>query len=145
MSKQWNPLQDLMLLQDRMNRLFEDVTERRTRDAGDDLETADWYPAADVYERTEEYLIAVDLPGIDRSALKIDIDEDRLVIKGKRPVMENGPNRPQRPTGTFLKAFKVPGSVDKNQINAQYKDGVLEVRLPKLKEQKAKRITINVS
>ena len=147
MSKQWNPLQDLMLLQDRMNRLFEDLTERRTRgaDQTDDVETADWYPVADVYDRTEEYLIAVDVPGIDRSALEINLDEERLVIKGKRPATENGPNRPQRPTGTFLKTFNMPASVDKKEINAQYKDGVLEVRLPKLKEQKAKRIKINVS
>ena len=137
-----------MLLQDRMNRLFEDLTERRTRsaaDATDDVETADWYPFADIYDRAEDYMIAVDLPGIDRSALEINIDEDRLVIKGKRPTLDNGTNRPQRPTGTFLKTFNVPGSVDKNQINAQYKDGVLEVRLPKLKEQKAKRIKINVA
>lgn len=136
-----------MLLQDRMNRLFEDLTERRAREAdqSDEVETADWYPAADVYDRTEGYLIAVDVPGIDRSALEINLDEERLVIKGKRADMENGPNQPQRPTGTFLKTFNVPASVDKKEINAQYKDGVLEVRLPKLKEQKAKRIKINVS
>ena len=53
MSKQWNPLQDLIVLQDRMNRLFEDTTERRARvaaKAGDEIERADWNPAADIYE-----------------------------------------------------------------------------------------------
>ena len=53
MSQQWNPLQDLMVLQDRMNRLFEDATQRRTQTdggAGDEFERADWTPAADIYE-----------------------------------------------------------------------------------------------
>ena len=151
MAKQWNPLQDLMLLQDRMNRLFEDATERRARvgldstDSTDDVETVDWYPAADVYDRGEEYLIAVDLPGIDRSALEIDLDDnDRLVIKGTR-AGDSDPVKSQRPMGSFLRTFNVPASVEQKQIKAQYKDGVLEVRLPKLKEQKAKRIEIKVS
>ena len=136
-----------MLLQDRMNRLFEDATERRTRvatDPGDDVETADWYPAADVYDRNEEYLIEVDLPGIDRSALEINIDDDRLVIKGTR-ASGGEPVKSQRPMGSFLRTFNVPASVDQKQIKAQYKDGVLEIRLPKQKEQKAKRIEIKVS
>ena len=148
MAKQWNPLQDLMLLQDRMNRLFEDATERRTRvatDPGDDVETADWYPAADVYDRDEEYSIALDLPGIDRSALEINVNNDRLVIKGTRAGAGDGPAKSQRPMGSFLRTFNVPASVDQKQIKAQYKDGVLEVRLPKLKEQKAKRFEIKVS
>jgi HSP20 family protein len=147
-ANQWNPLQDLMLLQDRMNRLFEDATERRTRavaDPGDDVETADWYPAADVYDRDEEYLIALDLPGIDRSALEINIDDDRLVIKGTRAGANKEPVRSQRPMGSFLRTFNVPASVDRKQIKAEYKDGVLEVRLPKLREQKAQRIEIKVS
>jgi HSP20 family protein len=137
-----------MLLQDRMNRLFEDATERRTRvetEAGNDFETADWYPSADIYDGDEEYLIAVDLPGIDRSALEINIDDDRLAIKGTREPGNNSPTQPQRPMGRFLRTFSVPGSVDQEHIQAKYKDGVLEVRLPKRKEQKAKRIEIKVS
>lgn len=131
-----------------MNRLFEDATQRRTRvatDPGDDVETADWYPAADVYDRDGEYLIEVDLPGIDCSALEINIDNDRLVIKGTRAGDTGEPVKSQRPMGSFLRTFNVPVSVDQNQIKAQYKDGVLEVRLPKQKEQKAKRIEIKVT
>lgn len=148
MSKQWNPLQDLMLLQDRMNRLFEDATERRARvdaETSDDIETAEWYPAADVYDHDGEYLIAVDLPGIDRSALEITIDDNRLTIKGTRAVTETSTSRTERPTGRFLRKFSVPGSVDQKSIHAAYKDGVLEVRLPKRKEEMAKRIEIKVS
>jgi HSP20 family protein len=147
-SKQWNPLQDLMLLQDRMNRLFEDATERRTRvdaETKEDLETAEWYPTADVYDRQGEYLIAVDLPGIDRSALEITIDDNQLTIKGMRTIAETSPTRTERPSGPFLRTFSVPGSVDQKNVHAAYKDGVLELRLPKREEEMAKRIEIKVS
>ena len=148
MSKQWNPLQDLMLLQDRMNRLFEDATERRARvdsETTDDVETAEWYPLADVYDQNEEYLIAVDLPGIDRSVLEITIDDNRLTIKGTRVLGETLTARTERPSGRFLRRFRVPGSVAQKEIRAAYKDGVLEVRLPKRMEEAPKRIEIKVS
>jgi len=67
MSQQWNPLQDLMVLQDRMNRLFEDATQRRSQ-PDDEFERADWTPASDIEERESGYVIALDLPGIDRNA-----------------------------------------------------------------------------
>jgi HSP20 family protein len=147
MSQQWNPLQDLVVLQDRMNRLFEDATQRRNRadaGAGDEFERADWTPAADIYETESGYVIAMDLPGIDRQALEIDVDENRLVVKGTRGIDEPKQHRAERPRGKFLRTFSVPGSVDQGKIAAEYKDGVLQIRLPKLGEQKPKKINIKV-
>lgn len=148
MSQQWNPLQDLMLLQDRMNRLFEDATQRRTQtdtQAGDEFERADWTPAADIYETESGYLIEIDLPGVDREALEIDLDENRLVVKGTRVADEPKPHRTERPRGRFLRTFSIPGSVNQGNIAAEYKDGVLQIRLPKRNEQKAQKIDIKVS
>ena len=148
MSQQWNPLQDLMVLQDRMNRLFEDATQRRTQadaDSGDEFERADWTPASDIYEKDSEYLIAIDLPGIDRGALQIDVDDNRLIVKGARVIDEPKQHRTERPRGKFLRTFSVPGSVDQGKIGAEYKDGVLQIRLPKRGEQKAKKIDIKIS
>ncbi len=147
MSQQWNPLQDLVILQDRMNRLFEDATQRRSRadaDAGDEFERADWTPAADIYETESGYLIAMDLPGIDRQALEIDVDENRLLVKGTRPIDEPKQHRAERPRGKFLRTFSVPASVEQGKIAAEYKDGVLQIRLPKRSEQKTKRIDIKI-
>jgi HSP20 family protein len=145
MSQQWNPLQDLMVLQDRMNRLFEDATQRRARtDAGDEFERADWTPPADIYETESGYTIAIDLPGIARDAVEIDVDENRLMVKGNRVVEPTG-QRAERPRGKFLRSFSIPGSVDLGRIGADYKDGVLQIRLPKRKEQKAQKIAIKVS
>ena len=143
---QWNPLHDLLSLQDRMNRLFEDATQRRATDADirDELERADWYPAADVHEADDEYTVSVDLPGIDRSTLDIGVDDNRLTIKGHRPAPETQSHSSECPSGTFIRSFGMPNSVDQANIKADYKDGVLRVHLPKVKEQKAKRVQIKV-
>jgi HSP20 family protein len=148
MSQQWNPLQDLMFLQDRMNRLFEDATDKRARqdaNARDDFERADWTPAADIYETEGGYQIVIDLPGVGRDAVEIDLDDNRLLIKGTRAVDESAKQRTERPFGKFIRSFTVPGSVDPNQIGAEYKDGVLFVRLPKRKEPKSQRVAIKIS
>jgi HSP20 family protein len=145
MAQQWNPLQDLMVLQDRMNRLFEDATQRRANSDGDDeIERADWTPAADIYETESGYAIAIDLPGISRDAVEIDVDDNRLIVKGTRNV-EQSKHRNERPRGKFARSFSIPGSVDQGGIGADYKDGVLQIRLPKRQEQKAQKITIKVS
>jgi HSP20 family protein len=147
MSQQWNPLQDLMVLQDRMNRLFEDATQRRGQSGGgeDEFERADWTPAADIYETETGFLIALDLPGIKRDVLQIDIDDNRLIVKGVRVVEESRTRRSERPRGKFLRTFAVPASIDQGQIAAEYKDGVLQIRLPKRAEQKAQKIEVKIS
>ncbi|HKV34443.1 MAG TPA: Hsp20/alpha crystallin family protein [Pyrinomonadaceae bacterium] len=146
MSQQWNPLQDLMVLQDRMNRLFEDATQRRGQTNNEDeLERADWTPAADIYETETGFMIALDLPGIKRDALEIDIDDNRLVVKGVRVVDDTRTRRSERPRGKFLRTFAVPASIDQAKIGAEYKDGVLQIRLPKRTEQKAQKIEVKIS
>jgi HSP20 family protein len=146
MSQHWNPLQDLLVLQDRMNRLFEDATQRRTRDDSDSngFERGDWTPDADVYEAEGSYVIAMDVPGISREELEIEVDENRLVVKGMREIEETKQHRTERPQGRFVRTFTVPGSVDQSKIAAEYKDGVLQITLPKRNEPKAQRVEIKV-
>ena len=144
---QWNPLHDLVSLQDRMNRLFEDASQRRAveSEASDEVEGADWYPAADVFENESEYTVAVDLPGIDRATLDISVDDNRLAIRGTKPGLGTTQHRVECPRGKFLRTFSVPASVDQNDIKAEYKDGVLQVHLPKRPERKSQRVEIKVS
>lgn len=144
---QWNPLHDLVSLQDRMNRLFEDASQRRAGEADirDDLERADWHPAADVYEDETEYTVAVDIPGIDRATLDISVDDNRLTIKGTRRETSMTQHRGECPRGNFLRSFSIPASVDHTDIKADYKDGVLHVHLPKRPERKARRVEIKIS
>ena len=150
MSKHWNPLHDLMLLQDRMNRLFEDATERRARaEDRDEIDSADWNPAADVYETDSAYLIAVDLPGVDRSDVGIDLDDEKLVIRGSRSlaesVVDGAETKSTRPHGRFRRSFTLPPNVAEDGIQAEYKEGVLKVTLPKRSEPRGQRINIKVN
>lgn len=147
MSHHRDPLSDLFRLQDRMNRVFDELTHRpaRNQDASEaELEKLDWIPAADLDEYEKEYVITVDLPGIDRSNLGIEIEKDRLVIRGERPATPDGARRGERPAGRFLRRFGVPSSVDQGAIAAEYKDGVLRVRLPKRTADQAGRVRIQV-
>jgi HSP20 family protein len=148
MTRHWDPLRDLVTLQDRMNRLFQDAAEKRSRGEGEgeqEIERADWFPTADIYETEKDFTIAVDLPGIERAALEINLDDDRLVIRGERAAEGEAQRRTERPHGRFLRRFGVPTSVDQKGISAEYKDGVLRVRLPKRKEPKARRVEIKIS
>jgi HSP20 family protein len=144
---QWNPLHDLVSLQDRMNRLFEDASQRRASEADytSELQRPDWQPLADVYEDETEYTVAVDLPGIDRETLEINIDDNRLTIKGTRPAPESVHHRRESPRGNFLRSFSVPAAVDQKEIKADYKDGVLLVHMPKRPERQPQKVKINIS
>ncbi len=153
MGHKWDEWRDYVTLQERMNRLFEDTAQRHDhlndeREA--ELERADWTPAADVYETAAEFIIAIDLPGIERAALEVSVDENRLTVRGERTPEDNGKRRggggKGRPFGRFLSRFgPLPPTVDQNNIEADYKDGVLRLRLPKRTEQKAGRVKIAVS
>jgi len=148
MSQNWNPLQDLITLQDRMNRLFEDATKRRAHsesDTSDEFERADWVPASDIYETADSYSIAIDLPGVARNALEIEVEDNRLIIKGVRNIESTQSRRSERPTGKFIRTFSIPSAVDQNLIGAEYKDGVLSVRLPKRQDPKPQKVEIKIS
>lgn len=143
---QWNPLHDLMSLQDRMNQLFEDASQRRSKaNVSDEVEQCDWYPAADVYEEDREYTIAIDLPGIDRSELDISVDDNKLSVRGNRPARDTSQHRGESPRGKFVRTFTLPATVDQNSIKADYKDGVLQVHLPRRAERKPQRVEIKIS
>lgn len=143
----FDPVRDLFTLQERMNRLFEETAERRSR-AGEDegeIERADWIPAADIYEDEREYLLALDLPGINRERLDVSLDDGNLVIRGERPPAEGlTVRRAERPHGRFARSFSLPDAVDRARIAADYKDGVLLLHLPKRAGQQSGRVRIDI-
>jgi HSP20 family protein len=150
----WDQWRDCVTLQERMNRLFEDTARRHdhlNEERESELERADWVPASDIYETETDFIIALDLPGIDRGALEVSVDENRLTVRGERPAVEEGVRRRNgsggggRPFGRFLSRFgPLPPTVEQKNIAAEYKDGVLSLRLPKRAEQKTGRVKIAV-
>ena len=83
----FDPVRDLFTLQNRMNRLFEETADRGTTSgevADDEMEHADWVPAADIFEGETEFTVLLDLPGIRRDSLDVSLDQGRLTVRGER-------------------------------------------------------------
>jgi HSP20 family protein len=146
----WGDWRDYATLQDRLNRLFEDMGasagQQREAAREDDIERADWSPAADVYETEDSFVIAVDLPGIERASLDVSIDENRLTVRGER-TLEEGQRRGRgnRPSGRFVSRFgPLPPNVDQKRVAAEYKDGVLRLRLPKRAARPSGKVKIEI-
>lgn len=111
-----------------------------------EVEHADWAPAFDVVEREAEFLILVDLPGIDRAALDVNVDDDRLVVRGER-AREEGvkQTRNNRPAGRFQVRFgPLPQTIDQTKVGAEYRDGVLRLRLPRRAAEHGGRVKIEI-
>ena len=105
-----------------------------------------WVPAFDVRETDDAILLTLDLPGLDRNQIAIEVDDGRLTISGERSreTKDAGGrfHRHERRFGTFARSVTLPQGVDEGEIEAAYVDGVLEVRVPKPDESKPKRISI---
>ncbi len=145
--KGWDPFQDLNELQERMNRLFEESISR-TRSVEDGLLTGAWSPSVDIYETEGGLVLIAELPGVVKEDIHIDIKENVLVLKGDRKrdasVKEENYYRMESYYGQFSRTFTFPYSVESEKIIASLKDGLLEIRLPRLREKEAKAITVEI-
>jgi|SRR5579859_6311865 len=143
----WNPFRELDELTDRFSRLFGRGTP--TQGKSDSLATSDWIPPVDIVESDKEYLVKVELPDIPREAVKVQVEDGMLRIEGERKeeVEEDGKrfHRIERSFGSFVRAFTIPDNIDEAGIHAEFKDGILNVRLPKSEKAKAKGVQIKVN
>jgi HSP20 family protein len=127
----WDPLQDLLALHERLNRL-----------AGDNA--PGWVPPVDLYETADHYVISVELPGLSREDFQIGVQDGKVVLKGQRPPRhaENEQfHRVERGHGQFSRSFALPQPIDETSIAADLRDGVLTVTIPKL-AQRPRRIEV---
>jgi HSP20 family protein len=133
-SFQWNSLQDLVAIQEKMNRLFEE-TIHRTEFPDEGVETALWSPAADVYETPEEIILQVELPGVRLSDVKLEALDGKLRVSGhRREDPEAQPRhfvRMERIYGNFSREFVIPASIDPSRIKATLRCGVLRIAAPR--------------
>jgi HSP20 family protein len=149
----WEPFRDLVSLQERMNRLFdESFRSRAGAGAGQDDEWAlggTWAPAVDIYEQDGNIVLKAELPGVDPKDVDIRVENNVLTLRGERKlendVKKENYHRVERTYGSFSRSFTLPNVVDTEKIKAEYKDGVLRVVLPKREEAKPKQISINVT
>jgi HSP20 family protein len=142
----WTRNGNMLNLHDEVNRLFNDVlTQGELRP----LLPAGWLPPVDLHETPQEYTVQMDLPGVNPKDLKIELLEGLLTIKGERKGLAESiegttAHRLERITGSFERAFRLPGRVDPAQVKASYRDGVLTVQVPKAPESVGREIAIEV-
>ena len=146
----WEPVRDLVSLQDRMNTLFNQSFRGLNRGGTEeDWAQGAWSPAVDIYEKDGNIVLKAELPGVDPKDVDVRVENNVLTLRGERKfdsdVKKEGYHRVERAYGTFGRSFTLPTVVDTEKINAEYKDGVLRVTLPKREEAKAKQIAISVT
>jgi HSP20 family protein len=129
----------------RFNRLFEDSL---YRDFEEETETLpQWYPTTDIYETKDGYVFKLELPGLKKEDINIELNENTLSIKGERKeekeVKKEDYHQIESCSGTFSRSFALPHNIDPKKIDAKMKNGVLELRVAKAEEKKPKTITIN--
>lgn len=142
----WNPWREMSTLPNRFNRLFDDPFFSIGR-MDDDSGLGMWNPAVDLYEKDDHFMIKAELPGVDKNDIKIDLKDRLLTLSGERTydneVKEENYYRRERSYGKFQRAFTLPADVDSDKIKADFKDGVLQIEVPKPEEKKAKQVTIH--
>ncbi len=140
----WEPLKDLMALQERMNRLFEETFSRGSPEA----EAGSWSPPVDILEKGEEVILKMEIPEVDQEDMDIKIEGNVLTIKGERKLEEGTTkddyHKLERPHGWFSRSFSIPNTIDPGKVKASYKDGILRVTLPKKEETKPRQIMVEV-
>lgn len=143
----WSPFEGLESLRSEMDRLFESYA-GHTPLSG--VQESVWTPRVDLLERENEFVLVADLPGVKQEDIDISVQDNVLTLEGKRTFAhaENGHGKyrySERISGTFCRRFMLSSAVDTDAITATYKDGVLEVHIPKAVEAQPKRIAVQAS
>ncbi len=139
---------DILNIQREINRMFDSFFRSGREEEGQSMLPSAWTPATDVAEHDNEYVVRLELPGVKKDDVKITMRENVLTISGeKRQEKETGEashHRVERVYGSFQRSFTLPTNVKADRIDAEYKDGVLNITLPKAEEAKPKQIEVKV-
>ena len=143
----WAPFQELATMEDRMNRLFNDVYTRQNADV---MTRGAWAPPVDIYENgSHELILKAELPAMTRDDIDITLENNTLTLRGEKKfeqdVKDEQYHHVERTYGSFSRSFALPTTVDVNKVSAEYKDGVLTIKLPFREEAKPKQIKVDVA
>jgi HSP20 family protein len=143
----WDPFQNLVAMSNQFspfNRNFNTPDSPRTEEP-----VEAWAPPVDIFERNDELVIRAEIPGVKREDMDVQIENGVLTLRGERKheteVKEENAYRMESVYGTFRRSFTLPTTVDAAKVTATYKDGVLEVIVPKLETEKPKEIEIKAA
>lgn len=143
----WDPFRELEDMSERLNRVFGRST--LARDGKDTMTTFDWAPSVDVLETAEDFQVKAELPDVKKEDVKVSVDGGTLRIEGERKQEkeEKGKkwHRVERSYGSFLRTFTLPENIDDAKVQADFKDGILNVRLPKSEKAKPKSVEVKIN
>lgn len=128
----WDPMRDLLIMQERLDSLFGRAT-------------PGWVPQVDLYETADSYVVAAELPGMSRDDFEIDLARNTLTLRGRR-TETCSPQRYQQlecGLGQFSRSFRFADDIDPDRINAEFKDGVLLITVPKIAQAGRRRIDVS--
>jgi HSP20 family protein len=137
----WDPFSDLVQFRDEIGRWLESPAEKDK-----ERKSAAWAPSIDIKETDKDIVVKADLPGMDIKDIDVSVDADSLIIKGERKMekeeKEKDYVRVERSYGSFYRSFNIGVPIKEDEIKASYKNGVLDVIVPKAEVKKAKKVEI---
>ncbi|MER3524963.1 MAG: molecular chaperone [Ignavibacteria bacterium] len=150
----WNPVRELatipssiLEMQKEINRMFDRFFRGGVVDEGDLLSTM-WMPAVDLIEKDDEFVAKVELPGVRKDDVKITLHDNVLTIRGEKKeekeTKDSNYHRLERTYGSFQRSFTLPTAVRQDKVEAEFRDGVLSITLPKAEEAKRKQIEVKL-
>lgn len=145
----WNPMKEIEELDKRLSALLGRGVPSPAGDKKEAITVAEWSPLVDITEDEKEYVIKAELPEVKKEDIKLNVQDDVVTITGERKYEkeEKGKkyHRVERSYGSFMRSFTLPENADGTKVSAEYKDGLLMVRLPKSEKAKPKSIEVKVS
>ncbi len=142
----WNPARDLMRMREEMDRVFHEFLRPGDGEEEGTWMRGNWAPPVDIYETDEAFVLKAELPGFSKDDVQIELHGNRLTLRGERKheteAKEEQYHRRERAYGRFERVFWLPATVDAEKIQANFTNGMLELRLPKSEAAKPKRIAI---
>jgi HSP20 family protein len=148
----WSPTRDLAAwpsdiveMQREINKMFDNFF-RGERD--ESFASPSWVPAVDIAEHDDEYIVKVELPGVNKDDVKITLESNILTIRGEKKqekeTKKENLHRVERQYGAFQRSFTLPSTVKNDKIDASFRDGILHISMPKAEESKPKQIEVKV-
>lgn len=143
----WDPFRDVAALQDRINRIFSESFDS-SRELDDDGGLYDWRPPVDIYETADGYNLKVELAGVEKEDVSVEVKDNVLTIRGERlldpEVKDEQYYRQERTFGKFQRSFTLQESIKPEQVKASFKNGVLTIVVPRPTQEKAKQIAVKI-
>lgn len=145
----WNPMKEAEDLEKRLAHLLGRGAPAGHNEKNEAITVAQWTPVVDISEDEKEYAIKAELPDVKKEDIKLNVHDDVLTITGERKYEKEEKSkkyhRVERAYGSFMRSFTLPEDADGAKVTAEYKDGLLSVRLPKSEKAKTKTIEVKVA